>query len=203
MFRVLHNAQARVAAMMVKLKTREELEIMRKANRIVAEFLLMLESRVKPGVTTWELEELAREHVAKNHVKAAFMGYRGYPCYLCTSINEEVVHGIPSKTRRLKEGDILSVDFGVIHKGYFGDAARTYAVGKISAQARKLMDFTEQSLYKGIEMARVGNHLSDISVAIQEHVEAAGFSVVRAFVGHGIGKEMHEAPQVPNFITGE
>lgn len=186
--------------MAVKLKTREEIEIMRKANRYVAEFLKELEGRVKPGVSTWELEQYAGKFISKNKVKAAFKGYRGFPCCLCTSINEEVVHGIPSKSRVLKEGDILSVDFGVVYKGYYGDAARTYPVGKISTEAQRLLDITEQALYLAIDKSRAGGHLSDISRVVQDHVEAAGFSVVRAFVGHGVGKKMHELPQVPNFV---
>ncbi|MDH3976388.1 MAG: type I methionyl aminopeptidase [Deltaproteobacteria bacterium] len=184
---------------MVLLKSAKEIEIMRKANLIVAEVLNTLKETVKPGVSTGDLDKVAEEYVKKKGVKAAFKGYNGYPASICASVNEEVVHGIPSPKRILEEGDIVGIDFGVCLDGYFGDAAITIAVGNISTEAEALMKVTEESLYKAIEMAKVGNRLSDISYAVQSHVEAQGYSVVREFVGHGIGKSLHEQPQVPNF----
>ena len=183
---------------MVILKSPEEIEKLRKSNRIVAEVLRDIVERVKPGVTTSELDRLSGELAEKKGAKPAFKGYRGYPYALCTSVNAEVVHGMPSD-RRLKEGDILSIDFGVDYKGYFGDAAVTVPVGVVSDEALRLMRVTEESLYKGIESAKVGNRLGDISWAVQSHVEAAGYAVVRDFVGHGIGRMLHEEPQVPNY----
>lgn len=184
---------------MVLLKSAKEIEIMRRANVIVAEVLQKLREMVSPGITTGDLDRVAEEYVKKKGVKAAFKGYNGYPASICSSINEEVVHGIPSHERVLEEGDIVGVDFGVCHEGYYGDAAITIAVGKISEKAQDLMNATEESLYKAIEMARVGNRLSDISHAVQSYVESKGYSAVREFVGHGIGKSLHEQPQVPNF----
>ena len=154
-----------------------------------------------PGVSTMDLERAAEKKLRELGAKPAFKGYYDYPCVLCTSINQEVVHGIPSETRKLAEGDIISVDFGVVLDGYYGDAAVTVPVGKISDEAQKLIEITEKSLYKGIEAARAGNRLGDVGAAVQEFVEAAGFSVVREFVGHGIGTKMHEDPQVPNYGT--
>jgi methionyl aminopeptidase len=183
---------------MVILKSPEEIEKLRKSNRIVAEVLRDIVDRVKPGVTTSELDRLSGELAEKKGAKPAFKGYRGYPYALCTSVNAEVVHGMPSD-RRLKEGDILSIDFGVDYKGYFGDAAVTVPVGAVSDDALRLMRITEESLYKAIEVAKVGNRLGDISGAVQSHVEAAGYAVVRDFVGHGIGRMLHEEPQVPNY----
>jgi methionyl aminopeptidase len=183
----------------VELKSPAEIEIMREAGRIVFEILEELEKAVAPGVSTWELDQLSERLIYQKGAQPAFKGYQKFPCCLCSSINEEVVHGIPSRKRVLKEGDLLKLDFGVKYKGYFGDSARTVAVGKISEDARKLMDATRESLYKGIEAMRVGNRIGDIGHAVQQHVEARGFSVVRDFVGHGIGKKLHEAPQVPNY----
>jgi len=183
---------------MVVLKLPEEVSRLRISNRIVAEILAELRERVKPGETTRELNRLSEEFSRKNRVIPAFKGYRGYPFALCTSVNGEVVHGIPSD-RPLLTGDILSLDFGVIYKGYYGDAAITVPVGNVSATATRLMSVTEQGLYNGIEQALAGNRLGDISAAVQGCVEAAGFSVVRDFVGHGIGKSMHEDPQIPNY----
>ena len=183
---------------MVILKSPEEIEKLRKSNRIVAEVLRDIVPRVKPGVTTAELDRLSGELAEKKGAKPAFKGYRGYPYALCTSVNAEVVHGMPSD-RRLKEGDILSIDFGVDYKGYFGDAAVTVPVGAVSDEAVRLMRVTEESLYKAIEAAKVGNRLGDISGAVQSHVEDAGYAVVRDFVGHGIGRMLHEEPQVPNY----
>jgi len=183
---------------MVIIRRQEEIERIRESNLIVAEVLDTLKKEVKAGVTTKELNEYCEELVRKWGAKPAFKGYRGYPYALCTSVNEEVVHGMPSD-RRLKEGDILSLDFGVYYKGYYGDAAITVPVGEVSEEARKLIKVTEAALYKGIEEAQAGNRLGDISAAVQSHVEGAGFSVVRDFVGHGIGSELHEDPQIPNF----
>lgn len=184
---------------MITLKSRDEIENIRKACLIVAEVLERLQEEVKPGVTTWDLNQLSEELARKKKAKPAFKGYRGYPYALCTSINEEIVHGMPSKKRVLKEGDIISLDFGVVVNGFYGDAAITVPVGKISEKAERLCRVTEEALYKGILQARVGNRLSDISHAIQNHVEKEGFSVVREFVGHGIGRFLHESPQIPNY----
>ncbi len=183
---------------MVILKLPEEVSRLRTSNRIVAEILSELKERVKPGVTTRELNRLSEELSRKNRVIPAFKGYRGYPFALCTSVNGEVVHGMPSD-HSLVSGDILSLDFGVIYKGYYGDAAITVPVGNVSATAKRLMNVTEKGLYAGIERALAGNRLGDVSAAVQGCVEAAGFSVVRDFVGHGIGKNMHEDPQIPNY----
>ncbi len=180
------------------LKSPQEIETMRRSNRIVAEILEEIKSVAKPGVTTRELNERAEELLAQRKARSAFKGYNGYPAALCTSVNEEVVHGIPSD-RVLREGDILSLDFGAIYEDYYGDAAITLAIGRISAEAERLMRVTEEALYLAIDRARPENRLQDISAAIQGHVESHGFSVVRDFVGHGIGQHLHEKPQVPNF----
>lgn len=188
---------------MIVLKTRKEIEIMREANLIVAEILETIGKRIAPGITTAELDKLAERLIQKAGATSAFKGYRmrnqkPYPANICSSINEEVVHGIPG-ARMLKDGDIVSVDVGVTHKGFVGDAARTFPVGVISETAEKLLSVTRESLYKGIEKAVYGNRLFDISAAIQTHVESNGFNVVRDFVGHGIGRNMHEPPQIPNY----
>lgn len=183
---------------MVILKLPEEIEKARASNQIVAEVLNKLRDKVKPGVTTGELDRLAEEIARKRGAKPAFKGYRGFPYSLCTSINEEVVHGMPSD-RVLKEGDIIGLDFGVCYKGFFGDATITLPVGRIAVGAQKLIEATERSLYAGIEQIKVGNRLGDISAAVQMTVEEAGFSVVRDFVGHGIGRNLHEDPQIPNY----
>ena len=183
---------------MVILKLPDEIEKARKSNRIVAEFLNRLRERVKPGVRTKELDKLAAEIAEKRGAKPAFKGYNGYPHTLCVSINEVVVHGMPSE-RILEEGDIIGLDFGVYYQGFFGDAAITLPLGKVTDKASRLMRVTEESLYAGIAQAKVGNRLGDISAAVQDTVEAANYSVVRDFVGHGIGKSLHEEPQIPNF----
>jgi methionyl aminopeptidase len=180
------------------LKSPQEIEKMRRSNRIVAEILEEIKPAAQPGVTTRELNERAEELLARRKARSAFKGYNGYPAALCTSVNEEVVHGIPSD-RVLREGDILSLDFGAIYEDYYGDAAITLAIGRISAEAERLMRITEEALYLAIDRARPENRLQDISAAIQVHVESHGFSVVRDFVGHGIGQHLHEKPQVPNF----
>ncbi len=171
---------------------------MRASNLIVAEVLLTLKEKVKPGVTTAELEQCAEKLVRKKKAEPAFKGYRGYPYSLCTSVNAEVVHGMPSD-RELSSGDIISLDFGVYYKGYYGDAAVTVPVGDVSIELQKLLAVTECGLYEGIKEAQPGNRLGDISAAVQRCVETAGFSVVRDFVGHGIGKALHEDPPIPNF----
>jgi methionyl aminopeptidase len=183
---------------MILLKSPQELAKMEVANQIVAEILGEIKERVGPGVETRELDELAEEMCRDRGVEPAFKGYRGYPRSICISVNEEIVHGIPGP-RRLKAGDVVSLDFGVKYRGYYGDAALTVAVGQVSSRARELLAITEKALYAGIEQARVGKHLSDISYAVQTTVEGAGFGVIREFVGHGIGRALHEDPQIPNF----
>jgi methionyl aminopeptidase len=187
----------------IKLKTGEEIEKMKVAGRVVGEILLKLEDVIKPGITTKEIDIFSEEYMRSLNMIPAFLGVVGmgcpFPASTCVSINDEVVHGIPSHLRVLKSGDIVSVDVGVIYEDYYGDAARTYAVGNISSTAEKLLKITEQSLQNGIEQTLSGKKIGDISFAIQETVECAGFSVVKDFVGHGIGKSLHEAPQIPNF----
>mgnify|MGYP001620001817 FL=1 len=182
----------------IVLKSPDEIEKMRKSSLVVAEILAAVRVAVWPGITTIELERLCEEDLKKRKVRPAFKGYKGYPYCLCTSVNEEVVHGMPSK-RVLKEGDILSVDVGIECGGYYGDAAVTIPVGRISDEADRLVRVAEASLKLAIEKVVIGNRLFDISYAVQSYVEENGFSVVRAFVGHGIGRELHEPPQVPNF----
>ncbi len=183
---------------MVILKSPEEIRKLRGNNLIVAQILEALKKIIRPGVTTFELDRYCEELTLQKGAKPAFKGYRGYPFSLCTSVNEEVVHGMPSD-RKLREGDIVSLDFGIYHQGLYGDAAVTVPVGEVSDEAGRLMRVTEEALYKAIEQTRAGNRLGDISAAIQNHVEAAGYSVVRDLVGHGIGRSLHEDPQVPNY----
>ncbi|MBU1087248.1 MAG: type I methionyl aminopeptidase [Candidatus Omnitrophica bacterium] len=183
---------------MISIKSKSELIKIRKAGLIVAKTLKHLKSKVKPGITTKQLDIEAANFIKKHKARAAFMGYRGYPGHICASINEEVVHGIPSN-RILLDGDIISLDVGVELDGYFGDSAITVGVGKIAAESQRLIDVTRDALYKAINAARKDNYLSDISYAVQSHAEKAGFSVVRDFVGHGIGVNLHEEPQIPNF----
>lgn len=184
---------------MIVCKGKSELEKMREANLIVARVLQHLGTLVRPGVATKELDEVAEEMIRQAGGTPAFKGYHGFPASVCTSINDEIVHGIPSHRRVLKEGDILAIDVGVCYKGFYGDSASTFPVGSVSPAIQKLLDVTRGSLYEGIGAVRVGNRVSDISATIQRYVEAHGFSVVREFVGHGIGKALHEEPQVPNF----
>ena len=183
---------------MIILKSPQEIEKMKSPCRMVAEVLELLKEIVRPGITTLALNELAEKEALKRGAKPAFKGYSGYPYSLCCSVNDQVVHGMPDK-RELKDGDILSLDFGVLFNGFYGDAAVTLPVGGISEKAARLLKVTEESLYMAIAAAKPSNKLSDISYAVQNHVEARGFSVVRDFVGHGIGKSLHESPQVPNF----
>jgi methionyl aminopeptidase len=186
--------------MPIVCKSAAEIERMRKSGRIVREVLDHVRALVRPGATTMDLERAAEQKIKDLGAKPAFKGYYDYPCVLCTSVNEEIVHGIPSEKRVLQAGDIVSIDCGVVLDGYYGDAAITVPVDDtVKPEVRKLLEVTEASLYKGIEQARVGNAVGDVGAAVQEFVEANGFSVVREFVGHGIGTKLHEEPQVPNF----
>lgn len=187
----------------ITVKTAEEIGIMFEANQIVAGVLNLLRQEIRPGLTTLRLDRWAEEYCRDHHGEPAFKGYRGFPGSLCVSINEEVVHGIPSKKVILREGDIVSVDFGVLFKGFFGDAAVTIPVGNVSPQKEKLMRVTRESLELAIHQVQVGNRVSDISRAVQVHVEKNGFSVVRQFVGHGIGTNLHESPEVPNYVQNK
>ncbi len=185
---------------MILLKNAEEIGRIRTAGKFAMEVLLELGRHVREGVKTSDLEAICEEMIGKrDDIEAAFKGYNGYPYCLCVSVNDEVVHGMPSNGRFLKEGDIVSLDFGAIYKGYYGDAALTYPVGKISESALKLVAVTKESLYQGFGEVREGARLHDVSFAIQSFVEAQGFSVVREFVGHGVGRHLHEEPQIPNF----
>lgn len=185
---------------MIHLKSKEEINKMRSAAQIVVEALSTLREMAEPGVSTWDLDKTAEEVALNNGAIPAFKGYSDYPGSVCFAINSEVVHGIPSKKKILQEGDIVGIDFGVILDGFYGDSAITVPVGEVSSMAQKLLKVTEESLIKGIQEAAPDNGLYDISHAIQSHVEDMGFSIVRSFVGHGIGKSLHEDPQVPNFV---
>jgi methionyl aminopeptidase len=186
--------------MAIVCKSAVEIERMRHSGHIVRQVLDEVRSMVAPGVTTMDLERAAEKKIAALGAKPAFKGYFDYPCVLCTSVNEEIVHGIPSEKRALNDGDIVSIDCGVVLDGYYGDAAITVPVSDaVKPELRKLLTVTEESLYRGIDQALIGNSVGDVGAAVQEHVEAAGFSVVREFVGHGIGTRLHEEPQVPNF----
>jgi methionyl aminopeptidase len=183
---------------MIICKSQAEIEKMRRSGRIARQILVETGERVRPGITTWELEEFVARRMNQLGVKPAFKGYRGYPCCLCASVNEQVIHGIPGE-RRLKEGDIVGLDLGVILDGYYGDSALTVPVGEISPALQRLLRVTQEALDLAIAQARVGNRLEDISSAIQQYVEENGYSVVREFVGHGIGRSLHEEPSVPNY----
>ncbi|MBQ5597931.1 MAG: type I methionyl aminopeptidase [Clostridia bacterium] len=184
---------------MIVLKTARELNIMREAGRISAGALRVAGMAVEPGVTTGEIDKLAYDYIISQGAKPNFLHYHGYPATACISINDEVIHGIPSKSRVIREGDIVSIDLGACFEGYNGDNAATFACGDVSDEAKRLMDATRESLYEGIRMAIHGNRIGDISNAIQQYVETRGYSVVRDFVGHGVGASLHEAPEVPNF----
>ena len=184
---------------MIVLKTSRELALMRQAGRISAGALRIAGESIEPGITTAEIDKIAYDYILSQGAKPNFLNYNGFPATACISINDEVIHGIPSKSRVIKEGDIVSLDLGAVFEGYHGDNAATFACGDISAEAKRLIDTTRESLYKGIEMAVFGNRVSDISNAIQQYVEARGYSVVRDFIGHGVGASLHEAPEVPNF----
>lgn len=183
---------------MIICRSAAEIEKLRRSGRLVKEILEETRERVRPGVSTMDLERFVEKRLGQGGAQPASKGYRGYPCCLCTSVNDEIVHGIPSN-RRLKEGDIVGLDLGLILDGYYGDSAITVPVGRISEGAEKLLRVTEESLEQGIQQARPGNRLGDISAAVQQHVEKHGFSVVREFVGHGIGRDYHEEPQIPNY----
>ena len=185
--------------MAIELKSAAEIAKLREANLVVADVLDLLEASVKVGMTTWELNEIAHTRLKQLKAESAFLGYHGYPAVLCTSVNEVVVHGIPRKDVVLKEGDLLSIDFGAFKDGWCGDSARTLPIGKVSDEAAALMTATKESLELAIEKCVPGNRLGDIGWAVQGHVEPKGYSVVRQFVGHGIGRKMHEEPHVPNY----
>ncbi|HXF09710.1 MAG TPA: type I methionyl aminopeptidase [Desulfuromonadaceae bacterium] len=183
----------------IPLKTEDDLKLMRPACVVAGEVLDEIAAFIKPGITTKQVDEFAAERIKARGAKSAFLGYRKYPCHTCLSVNDEVVHGLAT-ARELQFGDIVSIDVGVTHKGFIGDTARTVAVGGCGVLAQRLLDVTEQSLYLGIAAAKPGNRVTDISRAVQQYVENHGFSVVREFVGHGVGRTMHEEPQVPNFV---
>jgi len=182
----------------ITIKSESELKLMRTSGKVVGQALLELGARVKPGVTTQELDKFAFDFFKKNDCKPAFLGYHGYPATICASVNNEVVHGIPGK-RVLEEGDVVGIDIGAYYKGYCGDSARTFPVGKIPSEVKKLLEVTFEALNRGIEQCRVGNRISDIGHAVQDYAESFGFTVVKDYVGHGIGQAMHEEPQVPNY----
>jgi len=184
---------------MIICKSPAEVEKLRRSGRIVRQLLGEIRDQIRPGITTLELEKFVVKRLKELGARPAFKGYRGYPCCLCTSINDEVIHGIPSERRTLKAGDILSLDMGVVVDGYYGDSALTVPVGAISESAQRLLKVTEEALELALDKVRLGNRLGDVSATVQEHAETNGYSVVREFVGHGIGKAMHEEPQVPNF----
>jgi methionyl aminopeptidase len=185
---------------MIHLKSAKEIEILRECNQIVVDILTTLKRHCCPGITTLELDRIAEDLTLKHKAKAAFKGYKGFPATLCTSVNHQVVHGIPSK-QALQEGDIVSVDYGVLHRGFYGDAALTLPVGHISPETERLLQTTQESLMLGIEKAIPGNHLGDISAAIQAHAEGRGYSLVKEFSGHGIGRSLHEEPAVLNYVA--
>lgn len=187
--------------MAVSIKSEKEIELMRVSCKNLSVMFDELEKIIKPGISTWEINKVGEEIIRDFGCIPNFKNYEGYPASICTSVNEVVVHGIPSKKRILKEGDIISLDAGMIYKGYHSDAARTFAVGEISKETRQLVDVTRQSFFEGIRYAKAGNHLHDISAAIQKYAESFGYGVVRELVGHGIGTHLHEDPQIPNFKT--
>ena len=186
---------------MIQLKNGDQIKAMKEAGRITGEALLVARDHVRPGISTYELDRLVREHIEKSGAKPSFLGYHGFPGSACISINDEVIHGIPSKRRILREGDIVKIDVGAFYRGYHGDAARTIAVGRVSDEAQRLMQVTRDSFFAGIEMLKVGNRLGDIGAAIDGLVVANGFSTVKRYIGHGVGHELHESPDVPNYGT--
>ena len=189
---------------MINCKSHSELEKMRRSGHIVCQVLETVKALVRPGVSTMDLERAAEEKIKELGAKPAFKGYYDYPCVLCTSVNNEIIHGIPSEKRVLKEGDIVSIDCGVVLDGYYGDSAITVPVGQtLAPELKKLLEVTEESLKKAIAEVRLGKTVGDVGAAVQEYVEANGFSVVREFVGHGVGRSMHEEPQVPNYVDGK
>lgn len=184
---------------MIVIKNSSEIELMSKSGQILAEVLLLLEESVKPGVSTAKLNEIAEDYIKGHDAYPTFKGYAGFPAAICTSVNEELLHGIPSKNKILREGDIISIDAGVNYKGLNTDAARTFAVGEVSNDAKEIMKITEESFFRGLPHAKVGNRLYDISARIQQHIERNGFCVVTDYVGHGVGRELHEDPSIPNY----
>ena len=184
---------------MITIKSDYEIQLMRKANQIVRDTLNLLEEKIKEGMTTAELDKIAYDYITKCDAVPSFLGYSGFPASICTSINEQVVHGIPSNNVIIKEGDIVSVDCGSIYKGYNGDAARTFMIGKVSEEKAKLVEVTKQSFFEGVKILKEGVRLGDLGNAIQTYAESYGYGVVRALVGHGIGRDMHEDPEVPNY----
>jgi len=192
---------------LIIIKTDNEIKTMKQANRIIAILLSEIEDKIKPGVSTYDLDQWAEKRILSLEAKPGFKGYisggRMFPATLCTSINEEVVHGIPSRERILEEGDIIGIDVGCVYKGYFGDGAYTYAVGKVSEEARHLMETCKQALYVGIEKAKTGNRVNDISIAIDRYVSPKGYGIVRDLTGHGVGRNLHEEPQILNYDDGK
>ena len=186
---------------MIQLKNPDQIKIMKEAGRITGEALLVARDHVRPGISTYELDRLVRESIEKAGAKPSFLGYGGFPGSACISINDEVIHGIPSKKRFLEEGDIVKVDVGAFYKGFHGDSARTIAVGRVSDEAQKLIEVTRASFFAGIDQLKVGNRLGDVGAAIDGLVVANGFSTVKRYIGHGIGHELHESPDVPNYGT--
>jgi methionyl aminopeptidase len=186
---------------MIQLKNADQIKIMKEAGRITGEALLVARDHVRPGISTYELDRLVREHIEKAGAKPSFLGYGGFPGSACVSINDEVIHGIPSKKRFLEEGDIVKIDVGAFYKGFHGDSARTIPVGRVSDEALKLIEVTRASFFAGIEQLKVGNRLGDVGAAIDGLVVANGFSTVKRYIGHGIGHELHESPDVPNYGT--
>ncbi len=184
---------------MIKLKNSEQLELMKKAGRITGEALYLAGEAVKEGVSTLMLDKIVRTHIESQGASPSFLGYAGFPGSACISVNDQVIHGIPSEKKILHEGDIVKIDVGAFYKGFHGDSARTYAVGKVSEEAKKLIEVTKESFYKGAEKAVIGNRIGDIGFAIETYVSKYGFSVVRSYVGHGVGHELHEDPEVPNY----
>lgn len=185
--------------MSVSIKTSREIELMKVAGKYLEEVHERLAEHIKPGITTWELDKIGEEMIRSLGCTPNFLNYNGFPASFCISLNDEVVHGIPSHSKVIQEGDLVKIDAGLIYKGYHSDAARTYAVGEVSPEARQLMDVTKQSFFEGIKQAKAGNHLYDISAAIGDYAESLGYGVVRDLVGHGIGTHLHEDPQIPNF----
>ena len=186
---------------MIQLKNPDQIKIMKEAGRITGEALLVARDHVRPGISTYELDRLVREHIEKAGAKPSFLGYGGFPGSACISINDEVIHGIPSKKRFLEEGDVVKIDVGAFYKGFHGDSARTIAVGRVSDEAQKLIEVTRASFFAGIDQLKVGGRLGDVGAAIDGLVVANGFSTVKRYIGHGIGRELHESPDVPNYGT--
>ena len=186
---------------MIQLKNPDQIKIMKEAGRITGEALLVARDHVRPGISTFELDRLVREHIEKAGAKPSFLGYGGFPGSACISINDEVIHGIPSKKRFLEEGDVVKIDVGAFYKGFHGDSARTIAVGRVSDEAQKLIEVTRASFFAGIDQLKVGGRLGDVGAAIDGLVVANGFSTVKRYIGHGIGRELHESPDVPNYGT--